>query len=196
MTSFFPSGGASGTCPTCGGTFRSPTELYEHLDECVVLHVQQLDEGEAAGERLPSATDDDEFVQAVFARNNTSFAPANDVMNFYNEPAPELARGGGGGGGGGGTRSSRSRRAGTTSGKGGVTKSAKLGRPRKKKSPQPQTDDGTPSNRHALFTRDPRRRSTKDGSVLSSACEARTTVPGGGPDCWITDLECCSASYV
>jgi len=193
MTSFFPSGGASGTCPTCGGTFRSPTELYEHLDECVVLHVQQLDEGEAASDRLPSATDDEEFAQAVFARNNIAFAPVNDVMNSYNEPVPELARGGGGGGG---SRSSRSRRAGTTSGKGGVTKSAKLGRPRNKKSPRRQMDDGKPSKRHTSFNGDPRRQSTKDETVLSSACEARTMVPGGEPDCWIMDLGYYSASYV
>jgi hypothetical protein len=55
--------GASGMCSTCNDTFANPQEFYEHLDDCVLRVVQQIDPGEAVNEKLLSSVADDADVK-------------------------------------------------------------------------------------------------------------------------------------
>lgn len=54
----FGSCDVSGTCSTCSITFASAQDFYEHLDDCVLRVVQQVDPAEAINEALLSAADD------------------------------------------------------------------------------------------------------------------------------------------
>ncbi|KAK6393406.1 hypothetical protein LTR65_002697 [Meristemomyces frigidus] len=60
---------ASGMCSTCGVTFPSAQDFYEHLDDCVLRVVQQADPSEAINEKLLSSVADDKQVQETMERH-------------------------------------------------------------------------------------------------------------------------------
>lgn len=189
MISFFPSGESSGKCPTCGGMFRNPTELYEHLDDCVLLHVQQLDESEAVNERLLSVMDNDEAIQVTFTRSNISLtapATANKDDDFSDEAVARLSQGGGGG-----SRSNRGRRVGVTFSKGEVPLASKSGRRRKKHYPQGWScsAEDMRMKKRVLTVFGGQRRLVKDDMMLCNDYEVRIPLPGDGQGEWITDLD-------
>lgn len=62
----------AGTCSTCGITFANAQSFYEHLDDCVLRVVQQIDPCEAINERLLTSMADDETVKATLNRHNIS----------------------------------------------------------------------------------------------------------------------------
>jgi len=62
----------AGTCSTCGITFANAQAFYEHLDDCVLRVVQQIDPSEAINERLLTSMEDDEAVKATLSRHNIS----------------------------------------------------------------------------------------------------------------------------
>ncbi|KAK5123293.1 hypothetical protein LTR85_002723 [Meristemomyces frigidus] len=60
---------ASGMCSTCGITFPSAQDFYEHLDDCVLRVVQQTDPSEAINEKLLSSVAEDKQVQETMERH-------------------------------------------------------------------------------------------------------------------------------
>jgi hypothetical protein len=60
---------ASGMCSTCGHTFASAQDFYEHLDDCVLRVVQQADPSEAINEKLLSSVAEDQHVQETMEKH-------------------------------------------------------------------------------------------------------------------------------
>ena len=59
----------SGMCSTCGVTFASAQDFYEHLDDCVLRVVQQADPAEAVNEKLLGSVAQDQDVQATMEKH-------------------------------------------------------------------------------------------------------------------------------
>ena len=59
----------SGMCSTCGVTFASAQDFYEHLDDCVLRVVQQADPSEAINEKLLSSVAADQPVQETMEKH-------------------------------------------------------------------------------------------------------------------------------
>jgi len=59
----------SGMCSTCGITFLSAQDFYEHLDDCVLRVVQQAEPSEAINEKLLSSVAEDQQVQETMERH-------------------------------------------------------------------------------------------------------------------------------
>lgn len=59
----------SGMCSTCGVTFASAQDFYEHLDDCVLRVVQQADPSEAINEKLLTSVADDQQVQDTMEKH-------------------------------------------------------------------------------------------------------------------------------
>lgn len=59
----------SGMCSTCGNTFASAQDFYEHLDDCVLRVVQQADPGEAINEKLLASVAEDAVVRETMERH-------------------------------------------------------------------------------------------------------------------------------
>ncbi|HEX3770926.1 MAG TPA: hypothetical protein VHV30_08690, partial [Polyangiaceae bacterium] len=66
----------TGRCSTCGGVFASAQDFYEHLDDCVLRVVQQIDPSEAINEMHLAAIAKDSDVRATLERHNL---PVDDV---------------------------------------------------------------------------------------------------------------------
>lgn len=59
----------SGMCSTCGVTFASAQDFYEHLDDCVLRVVQQADPAEAVNEKLLGSVAQDQNVQETMEKH-------------------------------------------------------------------------------------------------------------------------------
>ncbi len=59
----------SGMCSTCGVTFASAQDFYEHLDDCVLRVVQQADPSEAINEKILTSIADDAQVQETMEKH-------------------------------------------------------------------------------------------------------------------------------
>lgn len=59
----------SGMCSTCGNTFASAQDFYEHLDDCVLRVVQQADPSEAVNEKLLTEVAQDKEVQDTMEKH-------------------------------------------------------------------------------------------------------------------------------
>ncbi|KAK4508594.1 hypothetical protein PRZ48_002333 [Zasmidium cellare] len=59
----------SGMCSTCGNTFASAQDFYEHLDDCVLRVVQQADPAEAINEKLLTEVSEDKDVQDTMEKH-------------------------------------------------------------------------------------------------------------------------------
>jgi hypothetical protein len=56
----------AGTCSTCSITFANPQDFYEHLDDCVLRVVQQIDPAEDINQKnLSSIADDSQVIQTL-----------------------------------------------------------------------------------------------------------------------------------
>jgi len=53
----------AGTCSTCSVTFANAQEFYEHLDDCVLRVVQQIEPSEAINQKLLASIADDDDVK-------------------------------------------------------------------------------------------------------------------------------------
>lgn len=62
----------SGMCSTCGITFASAQDFYEHLDDCVLRVVQQADPSEAINEKILTSIADDQQVQETMEKHMLS----------------------------------------------------------------------------------------------------------------------------
>ncbi|KAE9962449.1 hypothetical protein BLS_000305 [Venturia inaequalis] len=59
---------SAGTCSTCSVTFANAQEFYEHLDDCVLRVVQQLDPAEGINQKnLASISDDADVMETLEA---------------------------------------------------------------------------------------------------------------------------------
>ncbi|TKA31842.1 hypothetical protein B0A54_16582 [Friedmanniomyces endolithicus] len=59
----------SGMCSTCGITFLSAQDFYEHLDDCVLRVVQQAEPSKAINEKLLSSVSEDQQVHETMERH-------------------------------------------------------------------------------------------------------------------------------
>ncbi|KAI9663885.1 MAG: hypothetical protein M1821_007375 [Bathelium mastoideum] len=66
--SYNSSHNTAGTCSTCSVTFANAQEFYEHLDDCVLRVVQQVDPSEATNQRLLASVADDKNVKETIDR--------------------------------------------------------------------------------------------------------------------------------
>ncbi|KAF2771026.1 hypothetical protein EJ03DRAFT_342409 [Teratosphaeria nubilosa] len=86
----FGSRDVSGMCSTCGLTFASAQDFYEHLDDCVLRVVQQADPSEAINEKLLGAIAEDEQVQETMERHMLPTTGGyNGPTSFDDEEEPE-----------------------------------------------------------------------------------------------------------
>jgi hypothetical protein len=58
-----------GTCSTCSVTFANAQDFYEHLDDCVLRVVQQVDPAEAINEKHLVAMSEDKTVQETLDKH-------------------------------------------------------------------------------------------------------------------------------
>lgn len=76
---------SSGTCSTCSVTFNSAQDFYEHLDDCVLRVVQQIDPAESINQQNLSAVLEDTQVKDTLDRHHLSHdvdaAPSYDDMD-------------------------------------------------------------------------------------------------------------------
>lgn len=57
---------SAGTCSTCSITFANPQDFYEHLDDCVLRVVQQIDPAEDINQKnLSSIAEDLQVIQTL-----------------------------------------------------------------------------------------------------------------------------------
>ena len=75
----------SGMCSTCGVTFASAQDFYEHLDDCVLRVVQQADPGEAINEKLLSSVAEDQQVQETLEKHMLPTGDYNMPTTFDEE---------------------------------------------------------------------------------------------------------------
>lgn len=68
----------AGTCSTCGITFANPQEFYEHLDDCVLRVVQQIDPAEDINQKNLSAIAEDSQVMETL--ENHGLPPVDYVV--------------------------------------------------------------------------------------------------------------------
>jgi hypothetical protein len=76
---------ASGTCSTCSVTFTSAQEFYEHLDDCVLRVVQQIDPAETINQKHLTAISEDKGVQETMAKHRLPTSVEGSVLSLEEE---------------------------------------------------------------------------------------------------------------
>lgn len=83
----------AGTCSTCNETFANAQDFYEHLDDCVLRVVQQIEPSEDINQKHLSAMNEDEKVQATLDRhglaNSTTYSVPQDEEDDEEENEEE-----------------------------------------------------------------------------------------------------------
>lgn len=73
----------TGKCSICHGVFSSAQDFYEHLEDCVLNVVQQVDPGEAINEQILTSMAEDEDVKKTLEANNLpTSVDASGITNF------------------------------------------------------------------------------------------------------------------
>jgi hypothetical protein len=80
---------ASGTCSTCSVTFTSAQEFYEHLDDCVLRVVQQIDPAETINQKHLTAIAEDKQVQETMGKHHLPNSVEGSVLSFEEEDDDE-----------------------------------------------------------------------------------------------------------
>ena len=62
--------GVNGRCSICARTYPTAQDFYEHLEECVLNQVQNIDPSEAINEKLLTSVADDQEVKNTLGRHN------------------------------------------------------------------------------------------------------------------------------
>lgn len=60
---------AAGTCSTCSVTFANAQEFYEHLDDCVLRVVQQIEPSESINQKILTSIADDQDLKDTLERH-------------------------------------------------------------------------------------------------------------------------------
>lgn len=63
---------ANGKCSICNGIFSTPQSFYEHLEDCVLSVVQNIEPSEAINEQLLNGIADDDCVRETMERHHLS----------------------------------------------------------------------------------------------------------------------------
>jgi hypothetical protein len=81
--------GQTGTCSTCSVTFTSAQEFYEHLDDCVLRVVQQIDPAEAINQKHLSTIAEDKDVKDTLEKHHLPVSAEYDETESYDEVEEE-----------------------------------------------------------------------------------------------------------
>ncbi|KAF7157079.1 hypothetical protein CNMCM5623_001067 [Aspergillus felis] len=76
---------ATGKCSTCSATFSNAQDFYEHLDDCVLRVVQQVEPSEVINQQRLAEVDCDEEVKKTMEKHKLLDA-AGDVDRLDDEP--------------------------------------------------------------------------------------------------------------
>ncbi|GFF38919.1 5',5'''-P-1,P-4-tetraphosphate phosphorylase 2, partial [Aspergillus udagawae] len=76
---------ATGKCSTCSATFTNAQDFYEHLDDCVLRVVQQVEPSEVINQQRLAEVDCDEEVKKTMEKHKLLDA-AGDVDRLDDEP--------------------------------------------------------------------------------------------------------------
>jgi len=201
----------SGTCSTCSVTFANAQEFYEHLDDCVLRVVQQIDPAEAINQKHLGSMSEDKTVQDTLEKHHLpaivdysapdfqddddedeDLAEADDAKDGTygskkKKPSQKTT-------GGGSHRASKVGRRGFTYSKGGVTVSngaVPNGRKRRKNYPSSwgQSAEKMKMRKRVLCVYDGPRRLWKDDMMLDSEFEVRVQLPDTDGRSYVTDLD-------
>ncbi|KAF2399393.1 hypothetical protein EJ06DRAFT_478430, partial [Trichodelitschia bisporula] len=194
---------SAGTCSTCSVTFANAQDFYEHLDDCVLRVVQQIDPAEGINHKNLSSIAEDAGVKATLDRHNLSGeegAPVEPADEDDDEDEEELeaddaadGTGGSGGAGGPGNRVAKRPRTGLTLSKGGVTLHGPAMSGRKKRRNYPaswgSSAEKMKMKKRVLCVYDGPRRLWKDDMMMDGEYEVRVALPGGDGRAYVTDLD-------
>jgi hypothetical protein len=194
----------SGMCSTCSNTFNNPQDFYEHLDDCVLRVVKQIDPCEAVNEQLLASVADDADVKKSLEKH---MLPDNEEQDDDDEDddtsdstyggqhskASRLAKAGDHVSHSGAVCKVGGVRKGLTFSKGGVpVVDTGKGDKRKKNYPVSwgTSRDKMKMRKRVLCVFDGARRLCKDEMMLDGDHEVRVTLPGlGDGRAWVTDLD-------
>jgi len=199
----------SGKCSTCQVIFNNAQDFYEHLDDCVLRMVQQVEPSEDINASHLTAIGNDKNVQETFDRhmirmedNPTNFEGDEEEEDEEDDEEDEDDTSYTGRGTKSGVRSSKpanrvvlngaitkkSHKKGLTWSQGGV---ALVGKGRKKRKDYPpawgMSADKMRMKRRTTCIFDGPRRLAKDELMLNNEFEVRLPLPGGQG--YITDLD-------
>ncbi|KAK4574325.1 hypothetical protein LTR86_002087 [Recurvomyces mirabilis] len=210
---------SSGMCSTCGITFASAQDFYEHLDDCVLRVVQQAEPSEAINEKLLSSVAEDQEVQETMERHSlptdvdsigpTSFddeeveedeEDEEDTQDgTYGTRSAKIGKGVSAQHVGGGNHLTMSgaigRPKGLTRSKNGVPLSGPMsGKGNKRRKNYPLSwgaaAEKMKMKKRVLCVYDGQRRLWKDDMMLDADHEVRIPLPGAGDGrAWVTDLD-------
>ncbi|KAK3643335.1 hypothetical protein LTR56_010291 [Elasticomyces elasticus] len=200
----------SGMCSTCGVTFGSAQDFYEHLDDCVLRVVQQAEPSEAINEALLGSVVGDIEVQETMERHglpatvdqNTAFDQEDDAEEEEDDDENDDEDG---------TYGTRTGRAGKGAINSHLTANGAVGKPSKgltrSKNGVPLVMSGKGSKRRknyplswgaapekmrmkkrVLCVYDGQRRLWKDDMMLDGDHEVRIPLNDGSRQ-WVTDLD-------
>jgi hypothetical protein len=69
-------------CSTCSINFSSAQEFYEHLDDCVLRVVQQIDPAEAINQKHLTAIAEDKDLQDTMDKHHLPSSLEGSVLSF------------------------------------------------------------------------------------------------------------------
>jgi hypothetical protein len=202
----FQQDAVTGKCSTCQAVFPSPQDFYEHLDDCVLRMVQQVEPSEDINAQHLSTISNDKEVQDTFDRhmikmedNPTSFDDDedDDEDDEDDEDSSYLGRSVKAGLRGSkpssrvvlnGAVTKKVNKKGLTWSQGGV---ALVGKGRKKRKDYPPAwgmhADKMRMKKRVTCVYDGQRRLAKDELMLNNEFEVRLPLPGGQG--YVTDLD-------
>jgi hypothetical protein len=80
---------SAGTCSTCSITFANAQEFYEHLDDCVLRVVQQIDPAEAINQKNLASVSDDAVVKETLETHCLSGTEEYGTTSYVEEEEEE-----------------------------------------------------------------------------------------------------------
>lgn len=196
---------AAGKCSTCLAVFQNAQDFYEHLDDCVLRMVQQVEPSEDINAQHLAAISNDKDVQETFDRHMikmeegpTTFDEEDDEDDEDDDEDEDASYNGRSGKAGvksnksrvvlAGAITKKSQRKGVTWSQGGV---ALAGKGRKKRKDYPPAwgmhADKMRMKKRVTCVYDGQRRLAKDELMLNSEYEVRMPLPGGSG--YVTDLD-------
>lgn len=197
---------ATGKCSTCQVVFNNAQDFYEHLDDCVLRMVQQVEPSEDINAQHLATINNDKEVQETFDRhmikmedNPTSFEDDeedddedddDEDSSYFGRPAKAGTKTGKPAGRVvlSGAITKKSNKKGMTWSQGGV---ALVGKGRKKRKDYPPAwgmhADKMRMKKRVTCVYDGQRRLAKDELMLNNEFEVRLPLPGGQG--YVTDLD-------
>jgi hypothetical protein len=190
----------SGLCSTCSVMFQSAQEFYEHLDDCVLRVVQQIDPGEAINQRNLTTIAEDKEVKDTLEKHHLSGEEVPDDAaesdDEEDESKPKLKKEASGAGSSWqhNGRVSKKGRPGMTLSRGGVRICGPAGSGRKKRKNYPASWGCGPEKmkmkKRVMCIYDGQRRLWKDDMMMDSDFEVRVPLPTStNGQAYITDLD-------